>query len=74
MPYSLEEVEGHGRHWAHVIEGTGTQLFTGPFADFGGSTRTQESKGESGTGAQRERRQEQRGHGQDKIYERFLNT
>lgn len=57
-----------------MIEGTGTQLFTGPSADFGGSTRTQESKGESGTGAQGERRQEQRGHGQDKIYERFLNT
>lgn len=31
-----------------MIEGTGTQLFTGPSADFGGSTRTQGSKGESG--------------------------
>lgn len=33
-----------------MIEGTGVQLFTGPSADFGGSTRTQESKGGSGTG------------------------
>ena len=64
---------GGGRSsWARLIGATGTQLSRGPSNDFGGSTRPQVSKGGSGTGAQRGRRQEPKGHGQDKNYARFL--
>lgn len=46
----------------------------GPFADSGSSTRPKESKGGDVTGAQRERRQEQKGHGQDKNHASVLHT
>lgn len=62
---SLEAVSASAcRDWDLTRLSTG--LPTGLYDDFGGSVSPQEPMGGSGTGAQRERRQEQKGHGQGK--------
>lgn len=70
MQYSLKEAEGHQRQWPHLIEGTGTQLSTGPSTDLAWATGVQGRK----TGAQRKRRRWQKGHRQNKNYARLLFT
>lgn len=64
LPY--REPVGPWRPRAHLVEATGIWLCAGLSADFGGFSRLQGSKGRKGTGAQRERRLQEKGHGQDK--------
>lgn len=45
MQYSPKEAEGHRRQWPHLIEGTGTQLSTGPSTDLATGHRSPREEG-----------------------------